>query len=278
MRILTAAALAVIASSTAAAPRVVTDIAPVHSLAAIVMAGVGEPALLVPPEATPHGYAMRPSEAAALQNAEIVLWVGEELTPWLERSIASLAADAVQVELLATQGLTRFEFRKAAIFGDEHGGHGDHHDNHDDHAAEGDDHKDAHHDEHEHGHKDEHDDHDDHADHKHEAGHDDHPDGHDSDDHSGHDDHDRHDHRYVDYWDRDGCVQRIAIGQWYDRHAERRCLRRGCQQYCGYGGDHRCDRSGSPETDRRIWDHQELIASFDLQAVRGVLAYGHTPQ
>jgi len=43
------------------APRVVTDIPPVHSLAAMVMDGVGTPELLLPPGASPHDFALRPS-------------------------------------------------------------------------------------------------------------------------------------------------------------------------------------------------------------------------
>ena len=71
-------------------PRVVTDIPPVHSLTARVMQGVAEPALLLPPGASPHGYAMRPSEAALLQRADVVFWVGAGLTPWLDRAMTTL--------------------------------------------------------------------------------------------------------------------------------------------------------------------------------------------
>ena len=59
-------------------PRVAVDIAPVHGLVARVMQGVGEPDLVVPPGASPHGYAMRPSEALALDRADAVFWIGEE--------------------------------------------------------------------------------------------------------------------------------------------------------------------------------------------------------
>ena len=64
-------------------PRVATDIAPVHSLVAMVMEGVGTPDLIIPSGATPHSYAMRPSEARALAQADMVIWIGPALTPWL---------------------------------------------------------------------------------------------------------------------------------------------------------------------------------------------------
>lgn len=95
---------ALLAGTASAGPSVATDIPPIHSLVARVMQGVGEPALILPPGASPHTHAMRPSEAAALADAELVFWVGETLTPWFGRAVASLAQDAVSVELLDAPG------------------------------------------------------------------------------------------------------------------------------------------------------------------------------
>ena len=50
-------------SANADGPRVVADIAPIHSLVSMVMDGVGQPQLLVPQNISPHHYSMRPSEA-----------------------------------------------------------------------------------------------------------------------------------------------------------------------------------------------------------------------
>jgi len=124
---LVAAFASLAALPAAAAPEVVTDIPPVQSLAARVMQGVGAPASILPPGATPHGYSMRPSEAARLEAADIVFWVGEGLTPWLEDAIGSLAADAVSVELMEAPGVALLEF------GEE--GHADHDDDHKDEHA-----------------------------------------------------------------------------------------------------------------------------------------------
>ena len=52
-----------------AAPRTVVTVKPVHSLAAGVMAGVGEPVLLVTGSGSPHGHALKPSQARALAAA-----------------------------------------------------------------------------------------------------------------------------------------------------------------------------------------------------------------
>ena len=63
-------------------PRVVTDIALVHALVSRVMQGIAEVQLVIPIGALPHDYAMRPSEASALEGADLVVWLGEGLTPW----------------------------------------------------------------------------------------------------------------------------------------------------------------------------------------------------
>jgi len=75
----------------AEAPTVVTDIAPIHSLTAMVMQGVGTPELLLPPNADPHNFALRPSDAANLADADVIVWVGHALSPWLEAPLETLA-------------------------------------------------------------------------------------------------------------------------------------------------------------------------------------------
>lgn len=134
------------------APKVVADIAPVHGLVARVMQGVGEPALLVRPGASPHGYAMKPSEAAALEGAQAVFFVGPELTPWLTRPLATLAPRARQVELLEAPGTHRLPTRTGARFAphhhDEEEGHdhtaaGENEDGHDPESEAGEDHVEA---------------------------------------------------------------------------------------------------------------------------------------
>ena len=60
-----------ITPASADVPQVATDIPPVHSLVSQVMGDLGTPKLIVPPGTSPHGYAMRPSEARALQNADV---------------------------------------------------------------------------------------------------------------------------------------------------------------------------------------------------------------
>ncbi len=182
-------------SALAEVPRVVTDIAPVQGLVARVMKGVATPDVLVPPGASPHGYSLRPSDARALSSADLVVWVGHGLEPWLEGPLEQLAGEAKVIELLEAPGTLTFAFRQSAVFerdaarGDDHDAHEGHdhpeHEGHDHDAHEGHDHAD-------------HDDHDTHEGHDH-AGHADHGDHGSHDDHAGHGhDHAGHAHEGVD--------------------------------------------------------------------------------
>ncbi|MBI6629920.1 zinc ABC transporter substrate-binding protein [Pontibaca salina] len=147
MKIRFAAALATIAFSPAAwakSPMVATDISPVHSLVAQVMDGVSTPTLIIDPGASPHGYALRPSQAQALEKADIVFRTSDELTPWLIDSLATLSGSAQQVELMQVEGTIVLEQRTGDNFDPHtHDDHDDHSD-HDDHGHE--------HDEHDHDH------------------------------------------------------------------------------------------------------------------------------
>ena len=119
-------------------PKVAVDIAPVHSLVSKVMNGVGRPQLIIPAGASPHEYQLRPSEAKALQDANLVFWIGEDLSPWLKKGIATLATDALVTTLLEVDGIKLLEFREGVLFEahdhDSHDGHDDH-DSHDDHEG-----------------------------------------------------------------------------------------------------------------------------------------------
>ncbi len=101
-------------------PTVVTTIKPLHSLAAGVMAGVGTPVLLVDGAASEHGYALRPSQAAALSKADLIFWVGPQLETFMIRPLANLSPSAVQISLSDSAGVRLLPARNA---GDLHAGH-----------------------------------------------------------------------------------------------------------------------------------------------------------
>ena len=170
-------------SSANAEIKVVASIKPIHSLASYLMDGVNKPGLIVDGYASPHGFALKPSHAKMLQEADLIFWVGEDLENFLEKPLGSIAKKAEKIELLEIKGLTKLKFRERNIF-DGHDDHGHKEDDHDEHAKK-DDHDDHDHDKE--GHKE--DDHDDHD-----------KEGHKEDDHDdhGHDEHEGHAHGEFD--------------------------------------------------------------------------------
>ncbi|MDK3074394.1 zinc ABC transporter substrate-binding protein [Sedimentitalea sp. JM2-8] len=123
-------------------PRVAVDIAPVHSLVASVMEGVGVPELVLDAQASPHSYALRPSQARALQLSDLVIWMGPELTPWLAKPLAALAEGTPTMRLLAVEGGTILATRNViGDIGDDHEHEHDHdHDHNHDHDHDHDNH------------------------------------------------------------------------------------------------------------------------------------------
>merc|ERR1711991_1010698 len=115
-----------------------------HSLASYLMDGTAKPDLIVDGYASPHGFAMEPSHAKMLQNADLIFWVGEDLENFLEKPLISIAKKAEKIELIQIKGLQVLKFRERNIF-DEHD-HNDH--GHDDHGKKEDDHDDHDHDDH----------------------------------------------------------------------------------------------------------------------------------
>ena len=155
-----AALIAATVPARAEVPAVVTDIAPVHSLVAQVMGDLGAPVLLLDRGADPHSFQLRPSQAAALSGADLVFWVGPELTPWLDRALQGTGNTGTAVSLLRVEGVTLRSY--AGGEGEDHDDHADAHNHeaaraHDDHGHDhGHDHGQAEAEAHE-GHDDDHD-------------------------------------------------------------------------------------------------------------------------
>ena len=172
--------------------RVVVDIPPVHGIVEGVLGSNASITTLIGSGIDPHNYTMKPSHAAALSEADLIVLIGESLTSSLAEKLPSLASSAKIIELAEVPNVHLIAYEDAhddheddAHHDDEH--HDDHKDHnhdadHDDHAHEGHDehdHGDAHHDDHDehHGNHKDHEDHDDHADEK----------VHNDDEHDGHD-------------------------------------------------------------------------------------------
>ncbi|MBO0141663.1 zinc ABC transporter substrate-binding protein [Agrobacterium sp. Ap1] len=114
--LLSSAAMITAPCAFAAEPNVVVSIKPIHSLVASVMKGVAEPKLIVEGAASPHTYNMRPSNAAALQNADLIFWVGHGMEAFLEKPLEALGSKASVVTLEDAPGLTKLKFREGGVF------------------------------------------------------------------------------------------------------------------------------------------------------------------
>lgn len=124
-------------------PRIVTDTPVAGALVQQVLGDLGQPEILLDTGGDPHNYQLRPSQARSLQSADLLIWIGPELSPWLARTAGAMT-DGSAIALLATPQTELRDFGSAAPETDDHD-HGDHdheahdhdaHDHADDHEAE----------------------------------------------------------------------------------------------------------------------------------------------
>ncbi|GAB5503028.1 zinc ABC transporter substrate-binding protein [Pyruvatibacter sp.] len=187
LRLVTGASLGMLAFTghAAAQANVVATIPAVHSVVSGVMGTTATPHLLVSGAASPHTYSLKPSNAQALADAQLVVWVGPQMEAFLDGELKTLAPDASVVTMLSLDDAVTHSIRVGGLWdAHDHSAHGGHNDHGDEHHGEEEhaDHKG--HDEHA-GHDDHDDDKDDHDKHAHDD-HDDHK------DHAKHDEHDGH--------------------------------------------------------------------------------------
>jgi zinc transport system substrate-binding protein len=107
--------------------RVLTSIKPLQLIAAAVQDGVGQPDVLLPPGASPHHYALRPSDVRRVREADLLYWIGPELESFLPRVLAGRESTSVAVQDLPGLSLRHF--------GDSAEQHAEHQDDHADHAG-----------------------------------------------------------------------------------------------------------------------------------------------
>lgn len=128
-------------------PAVVTDIPPVHALVSQVMGDLGQPVLLLERGADEHDFQLKPSQAASVADADLVVWIGPELTPWLDGAMDTRPEGAIALALLSDEDTVTRAYSDPA--------HSDEHPEEDhsraeeghDHAEEGEEHAEESHDE-----------------------------------------------------------------------------------------------------------------------------------
>ncbi|KIQ37634.1 MULTISPECIES: zinc ABC transporter substrate-binding protein ZnuA [Pseudomonas syringae group] len=110
--------------------RILTSIKPLQLIAAAVQDGVGTPEVLLPPGASPHNYALRPSDVRRVRDVQLLYWIGPGMETFLPRVLQGRSQPSVAVETLPGMHLRHF--------GADNASHDDH--DHDDHAHGADEH------------------------------------------------------------------------------------------------------------------------------------------
>lgn len=128
---------AIVCTSTSqepASPSVVVSIGPIHSLAAGIMEGVAKPKLLLRSGGSPHSSALRPSDLEAIQQADLIIWVGPSMEQFLTKALHAAKQEDVILTLLDIPGLTLHPVREGGIWNDDH--HADHAEDHHDNTTD----------------------------------------------------------------------------------------------------------------------------------------------
>ncbi len=103
--------------------KVLTSIKPLQLIAAAVQDGAGVPEVLLPPGASPHNYALRPSDVRRVQSADLLYWIGPDMEGFLPRVLKGRTLPSVAVQDLP--GL------KLRHFGEDNHAHAEEADEHD---------------------------------------------------------------------------------------------------------------------------------------------------
>lgn len=127
MRFVIAAAFSMLPlTALAEVPRVITDIVPIYGLVAQVMGDLGQPVLLLEKGADEHDFQLRPSQMSDISSADIAVWMGPELTPWLERALQGGNGGVVSLPLLALPATQTLNFAEGEKHDHAHGDEADH--------------------------------------------------------------------------------------------------------------------------------------------------------
>ena len=133
MRILTLITALLAVSLPVRALEVLTTIKPLGFIAAAITDGVSEPKVLLPTGASPHDFALRPSDIRSINEADLVVWVGPELEGFMAKP---LAKHPHVLTLTRVEGMPLFDYSKQAGHeepadeedeGHDHDGHEGHH-------------------------------------------------------------------------------------------------------------------------------------------------------
>lgn len=121
-RLFTAIVLSLLSLAAQAEVRVLTSIKPLQLIAAAVQEGLGQPEVLLPPGASPHHFALRPSDVRRVQSVDLLYWIGPDMEAFLPRVLSGREQPSVAVQSLPGLTLRHFgEDESEHQHHDEHG-------------------------------------------------------------------------------------------------------------------------------------------------------------
>ena len=100
--------------------KVLTSIKPLQLIAAAVQDGVAVPEVLLPPGASPHHYALRPSDVRKVQSVDLLYWIGPDMEGFLPRVLNGRTLPSVAIQDLPGLKLRHFAQDSASHEDDDH--------------------------------------------------------------------------------------------------------------------------------------------------------------
>ena len=122
---------------------IITTIKPIDSLVSAVVGDTGKTISLIPSETSPHEFRLKPSDARALQNGNIIFYISPHLETSIVKVFETLPKNIKIINLMEETGIEHLSIRDNEAW-ELHDHHEDEkHDDHDKHAQkdEHDDHK-----------------------------------------------------------------------------------------------------------------------------------------
>lgn len=106
---------------------ILTSIKPIQMITHELTLGVTEPEVLLSANASPHDYALRPSDVKTIRNSSLVIWFGKDLEPFLEKVLRQ------QDNVLTLSEIPNLKLRSYGEEGHDHQHDGHNHGTHDPH-------------------------------------------------------------------------------------------------------------------------------------------------
>ncbi|MBM5009338.1 zinc ABC transporter substrate-binding protein ZnuA [Vibrio parahaemolyticus] len=105
---------------------VLTSIKPIQLMVTELTEGVSTPEVLVQSNASPHDYSLRPSDVKKVASADLVIWYGHDLEPFLEKVVSNRSSTLTLSEI-PNLALREFDSEHSHDHdGHDHGSHDPH--------------------------------------------------------------------------------------------------------------------------------------------------------